>query len=299
VKFPVFSHKLPFTTVRHWLVQPFCWALFFITPWVNAFRVDMLDQQVWFMGQAYPFSMQTLQWIPIGFYLGVLIIAVTSLLLGRWFCGWSCPHNSLTEWTRPLRQLVGREPLSNGLKRLKRFNPNRFKALQWLAPFVGLALPVVLAFSLVGYVVPPYWQLAQWASGHPHIALVFGHGLFTLIGVFLLVCGHDFCRTCCPYGMGQSISAYTSGGWLKPMEIAFTQPDTTGCNSCTACQQICPVDIDPRHPQNLHVGQFEGCFNCGACVDACHWIHQNQPDPKNKVGWLRFAPPHLRKKQPI
>jgi polyferredoxin len=282
MKFPLAHPKLPFLTLRRWLTQPLAWALFFISPWVNAFRVDMLGQQVWFWGQSAPFSQQSLQWIPLGFFGGVLFIALTSVLLGRWFCGWSCPHNTLTEWTRPIRQLAGREPLSNALKRMKRFNPGRFRALQWAAPLGGVALTIALTFSLAAFMLPPTWILNQWASGQPHIALVFGQGLFTLIGLFLLYCGHDFCRTCCPYGMGQSISAYVGNRW-RPMEIQFTPPDKQSCNTCTACQQICPVDIDPRQPDNLRVGQFDGCFNCGACIDACQVVHQYQ------TGWLRFG----------
>jgi ferredoxin-type protein NapH len=284
MKFPLFHPKLPFMTVRRWLSQPLAWAFFFISPWVNAFRVDMLDQRIWFLGQPYPFSQATIQWIPLGFFAGVLFIALTSVVLGRWFCGWSCPHNTLTEWTRPLRQLVGREPLSPALKRIKRFKPSMFKQLQWLSPVCSLLLTFALTFSLAGFVLPPTWLTQQWLGGSPHIALVFGQGLFTVIGLFLLYCGHDFCRTCCPYGMGQSISAYVGNRW-RPMEIVFTEPDQQGCNTCTACQQACPVDIDPRQSQNLHVGQFEGCFNCGACIDACHYIHQWN------TGWLRFGRP--------
>jgi ferredoxin-type protein NapH len=280
MKFPLAHIRMPFTTLRRWLSQPLGWALFFISPWVNAFRVDMLDQQTWFLGHAYPFSQSSIQWIPIGFFAGVLFIALTSVVLGRWFCGWSCPHNTLTEWTRPLRQLVGREPLSNPLKRLQRFKPQLFKGLQFASPVISVLVTFGLTFSLASFVLPPDWITQQWLGGSPHLALVFGQGLFTLIGLFLLYCGHDFCRTCCPYGMGQAISAYAIG---RPLEIVFTESSKAGCNTCTACQQACPVDIDPRQPENLHVGQFDGCFNCGACVDACTYVHQW------KTGWLRFG----------
>jgi polyferredoxin len=131
----------------------------------------------------------------------------------------------------------------------------------------------------VAYVVSPAWIVAQYLSGAPHIALVFGQGLLVLIGLFLLYCGHDFCRTCCPYGMAQSISSYQSGKW-RPLEVHFTGGDrAAACKTCSACQQVCPVDIDPRDTGKLHVGQFEGCFNCGECIDACKTVFSKRDTP--------------------
>ncbi|MBY0404276.1 MAG: 4Fe-4S binding protein, partial [Cyanobacteria bacterium] len=243
-------------------------------------------QNFYFMGTQYPFKPQFLQWIPISFYGGVLIIAVISLVLGRLFCGWTCPHNTMTEWTRPIRALAGREPEPVWMKRLFQKKPQTKRILQIAAPILALVWTYGLTFLLSGFVVSPQWILDSYVQGSPHIALVFGQILFTLIGLFLLYSGHDFCRTCCPYGMGQSISAYQGGKW-NPMEIQFTANVEKDCKSCTVCQQVCPVDIDPRDPVNLKVGLFDGCFNCGECIDACKFIH----DFKNQPGFLSFQAP--------
>jgi polyferredoxin len=86
------------------------------------------------------------------------------------------------------------------------------------------------------------------------------------------------------------------------MEIQFTGAkfDENGisddCKTCTGCQTICPVDIDPRKPEalnlsglqmSLRVGQFNGCFNCGECIDACKSIQQY----KKRDGLLSFQLP--------
>jgi ferredoxin len=47
------------------------------------------------------------------------------------------------------------------------------------------------------------------------------------------------------------------------------------------------VDVDPRKPELLRVGQFEGCFNCGECIDVCNAIHA----PKAIPGFLTFSFP--------
>lgn len=277
---------------RPLIVQPLVWIVFFLGPVLDLFRVDMIDQRMIFLGRAYPFETQYLMWIPIAFYALVVLIGVVSLVYGRLFCGWSCPHNIMTEWTTPLRAVFRKGtdyPLA--LKRLFRKAP-LLEALWKLTAFpLGVGITFALIVLLSGYIVPVEWSLAQYQSLSPHIALVFGHGLFTLIGVFLLLTGHDFCRNACPYGMGQSMSAYQEGKW-KPMEVAFTgQNIEEDCKTCTACQTVCPVAIDPRKPENMIVGQFYGCFNCGECIDACKQVHVKQ----DHRGILKFELPWERR----
>jgi ferredoxin-type protein NapH len=287
--------KYRYHVLRPFLIQPVCWALFFLSPVFDWFRIDMIAQRLVVLGKAYPFEQQYLQWLPLGFYGGVLAIALTCVFFGRIFCGWGCPHNTMTEWTRALRAAVGREEKPRWMKLAIRKQPLLQVVFALLSPAIALLMTFGLTFLLVGFVVPPAWVLGQYASGQPHIALLFGQFLFTLIGLFLLYCGHDFCRTCCPYGMGQSISSYMAGKWA-PMEIKFTGNVESQCKTCTACQIACPVDIDPRDPANLKVGQFDGCFNCGECIDACKYIHSF----KREAGLLSFTPPGVfRPRQPV
>ena len=283
--------RYPMHTLRALLVQPFFWVLFFLSPVLNWFRVDMLAQRIVFLGHSYPFEHQYIFWIPIGFYLAVLIIAAFNTVMGRVFCGWACPHNAMTEWTRPFRAIVGREPLSPRLKRYFKAHP--YTKPFWVLLSLGVALfgTYVLGGLLTSYIVSPQWILQGHLTGTAHPAVVFGQILFMLIGMFLLYCGHDFCRTCCPYGLAQSISAY-QGGKFKPMEIAYRGDKVSQCKTCTVCQQVCPVDIDPRDSENLHVGQFEGCFNCGKCIDACQYLQ----DFRGTSGLLVFNTPQWTKK---
>jgi polyferredoxin len=301
MRIPNHPLRYPLHTVRRFLVQPAFWALFFLSPWFNWFRVDMLQQQIVLLGKNYAFSNQTVWWLPIGFYGGVLLIAFVCVFYGRLFCGWACPHNTMTEWTRAFRGLVGRESLPKWLKGLSQKKPALKMPLIALSLAMAVGLTFVLATSLAGFVVPPAWILEQWSGGAPHIALVYGQALFTLIGLFLLYGGHDFCRTCCPYGMSQGASAYQAGKF-RPMEIYYRGAPLTGaliesdCKSCTACRQVCPVDLDPRRPENLKVGLFDGCFNCGECIDACSYIHSF----KQEKSLLTFALPRFswpRRKQ--
>ncbi|WP_373531273.1 4Fe-4S binding protein [Vampirovibrio sp.] len=273
-------------------VQPMFWALCFLGPALNLFRVDMLHQKLIWAGRTLPFEFNTLFWLPVGFYGAVIVIGIISFIWGRLFCGWACPHNTLTEWTQPLRAMVGLAEKPRWMKLILRDRP-AFKQIFWgLSPLLGILLTTALSLLLSFYVMPPSWVLSQYASGHPHIALVFGNGLFVLIGLFLLYAGTDFCRTCCPYGLAQSVSAYQQDSPWRPLEIQFEADRETDCKTCTACQTACPVDIDPRDTGFLKVGQFDGCFNCGECIDACKYIHSFRAKP----GFLFFKNPGFKPK---
>jgi ferredoxin-type protein NapH len=286
--------KYRYHAFRGKLIQPLFWCLIFLGPALDIFRVDMLNQKLVFWGKHLPFAFNNLMWLPIGFYGAVICIGIVSFIWGRIFCGWACPHNTLTEWTRAIRAAVGRDEKPAWMKKLIRKHPNTRELLALLSPLVGVPLTLMLSVLLSFYVMPPDFVLSQYASGHPHIALVWGNGLFTLIGLFLLYAGSDFCRTCCPYGMAQSISAYHENSRWRPMEIQFTGSVTEDCNTCQACQMVCPVAIDPRSGTltgQVKVGQFDGCFNCGECVDACKYLHSFKQAP----GLLSFNRPGFRK----
>jgi ferredoxin-type protein NapH len=275
------------------VIQPFFWSLCFLSPVLNVFRVDMIHQQLVFMQRSYPFRFEYLMWLPIVFYGAVILIALVSFIWGRLFCGWVCPHNTLTEWTQGVRGMIGLAGQPLWMKRFTR----RYPAVQRYFPFVSVVLALgitaTLSLALSCYVVPPLWLVAQYQSGSPHIALVMGNMLLMLVGLFLLLAGTNFCRTCCPYGLAQSVSAYHEGSRWRPMEIAFTGRVETECKTCKACQSVCPVEIDPRAGTltgHLAVGQFEGCFNCGECIDICKFIQTVKPNS----GLLSFQPPGMR-----
>jgi ferredoxin-type protein NapH len=299
LRLPWNPFKYPFYSLRTRLVHPVMWVLFVLSPLLNWFRVDMLPatmggQHLIWLGRAYPFESQYLQWIPFCFYGGVIVVAVVSAVLGRLFCGWVCPHNIMTEWTRWLRALfplgaalgMSGEPMPRWIQRWIRRQPSVAPWLKALAPLVGLAWCFAMTVLLFTYVIPPAFIVQNLLSGNVHIALAFGLTLFTLIGLFLLYLGHNFCRICCPYGMAQSLPLQT--GKIRPMAIGFTGSQANDCQSCHGCQTACPVDIDPRRPENLIVGNFDGCFNCGECIDACAYIRQDRSGTLLSFTWPNF-----------
>src|SRR5687768_12631647 len=94
----IFKYRYHF--LRGKLTQPFFLGLVFLAPVFDLFRIDMIHQQLIVLGQRFDFTFNTLVWLPVGFYGVVILIGIVSFIWGRLFCGWVCPHNTLTEWTR-------------------------------------------------------------------------------------------------------------------------------------------------------------------------------------------------------
>lgn len=274
MKFPINPLKYRYHWLRRPIVHTLVLILFFLSPVVDLFRVDVLSQKVFFSFSAYPMNPSSLFWVITPFYTGVIIIAITSFLFGRLFCGWSCPHNALTELFAPVRNQI-----------LNPFMAEQKQAFKIIIALLLVLIMVGISFVLSGllaaYIVPWQWVLNGYLSGMPHPALVSGQILFSLIGLFLFFAGHDFCRYACPYGMAQGVSAYQEGSKFRPMEIAYQgQSVEEDCGSCKACRQVCPVEIDPRRAP-YKVGEFFGCFNCGECIDACKVVFSKRPQLKS------------------
>jgi len=289
MKIPFNPLKFPYHVLRPWVVHPLAWTAFFLGPALDWVRVDMLSQQIIYFGHALPFSLKNAMWLPFGFYALVLVIAVATAIFGRLFCGWACPHNILTEWTRPIRGALSLEKPQPWLSRLWNTYPRTKPYTQSLAGALALAIPYGLTFLLFHSVLPWHFLLGGFKTGQWNPTLVMGQGLFTLIGLFLIAAGHHFCRSACPYGMAQAFSAYQNP-LFKPMEIAYAgDADKTECGTCTGCQQVCPVDIDPRDDL-LQVGEFRGCWNCGECIDACAVVQGHRGEPNLlRFGWPQQA----------
>jgi polyferredoxin len=286
--FPHHPVLYPFHTLRGWLVQPFFWAVMLLSPLFGVFRLDVIHQCLVVWGHTYPFSSTVLKWVPLGFFTVVLVIAAISVFWGRLFCGWVCPHNTLTEWTQPVRMLMGiGYPKSYRLRRRETMMPLGQWVHRGLSLLWALLITALISVLFIGYFVPFRWWIVQIADGTLPMVIYWSHGVLIVMGLFFLYAGHEFCRSACPYGLAQSLSAYLSRKWA-PMEIRFLPgADTSPCKGCRACQTACPVAIDPRQPENLVVGIGEGCFNCGECIDACRYVRKGRDLP----GLLTFQPP--------
>ncbi len=207
-----------------------------------------------------------------GFVFFALAIGST-LVLGRWFCGWGC-------------HLVALQDLSRWLLGLMRIRPRPIRsivlsAVPLLAFIYMFIMPLldVPALKLAG--IEP-GEGAKWAFGGTKLTTDSFWATFPgVMGAILtlLVCGFiiiyvlgakGFCTTGCPYG-----AIFGAADRFAPLRIRVNE-DCTQSGHCTA---VCSSNVRV-HDEVRRFGMVvdPGCMKCLDCVSVC-------PNEALSVGW--------------
>ena len=220
---------------------------------------------------------------------GFLIYATTALL-GRIWCGWTCPQtvylehvfrvlDRLFEGDHVSRAKLDEKPWSDPSKLLRRGG----RMLAYLV-FCWAVAHIFLAYfiSIPGL----YPMITDAPLAHPaaFVAMAVATGvLFFNFWWFR----EQLCLIICPYGRLQSAlidddSVIVGYDEKRGEPRGKAAPGLTAgdCVDCRRCVQVCPTGIDIR--QGL---QME-CIACTACVDACDDVMTKLKRP---TGLVRYA----------
>ncbi len=184
----------------------------------------------------------------------VILAFVTTLIFGRFFCGWACHFGAVQELAWWLLNKMGIKPKtvnSSLVTILPLFillnfyvAPNLANALNspWEGITINLGMPEIWAF-LPGFVI--------------------GTLTFVVDG-FLIVYflgRKGFCRYLCPWG------AFLK---LPNLFAMFKVRNTGGCSQCGSCTSNCPIGIDVSYEINNY-GKVTNtnCTSCLVCTEGC------------------------------
>ena len=205
---------------------------------------------------------------------GAVFFALTLLstvVLGRWFCGWGCHLVALQDLARALLLRVGITP-----------RPLRSRALL-IVPVLAFAYMFGLPFVArppgaprgpvsLELTTPAFWETFPG----PVMALV---TLFVCGALAVLFLGaKGFCTYACPYG-----AAFSFLDRLAPLRIKVSD----ACDACGQCTAVCSSNV-LVHAEVRDWGMVvdPGCMKCLDCVAHC-------PTGALSFGW---AAPALRKR---
>lgn len=185
-----------------------------------------------------------------------------TLVLGRVWCGWSCPQTLLADLTRPA-----------------------FRRSRPLGLAVSALVSAVVSANLLWYFVSPYEFLPRLAAGA--LGPVLTWSWLVLGGVVFLdlsLVRETFCATVCPYAKLQGVlfDRHT-------LVVAYDARRSADCVDCGACVRVCPTGIDIR------AGLQAECIACAACVDACAPIMAKLRRAPELVGYFHGEPGTPRK----
>lgn len=183
------------------------------------------------------------------------LAALSTLVLGRFFCGWACHLVALQDLCRAMLLRVGIRP-----------RPLRSRALAWV-PFIAFAYmflwPLVvrlmegdeLGVRATALTTSDFWRTFPPWWGALATFLICGFVAVYLLGA------KGFCTYGCPYG-----ALFAATDKLSPTRIRVTE----ACEGCGHCTATCSSNVDvAREVHDYGMVVDSGCMKCLDCVSVC------------------------------
>lgn len=181
----------------------------------------------------------------------LLVPVAVSLVLGRVFCGWICPMNTLLELMDKCRRLLGFLEIRERDVRFSKWTKYFLLALS--LGFVALSGIPFLAMVYPPAVISREMHLLVFGTG-------FGLGAYLILAICafeLFVSRRWWCRYICPGG-----AVYALLGRIRPIRI---HRDQQRCIECGDCIRTCQFDLRPMLVETTGME----CTNCGSCIQSC------------------------------
>lgn len=187
-----------------------------------------------------------------------ILLPLSAIILGRAFCGWTCPAGLVSE-------LLGKVSLLRN--KIKGTWENLFSAGKYL--LLAASLAVFFILNNPRWAVPmrtgDFFDSVSLTFEHAH-SFWLARSFFIVSGLALAILIPAFwCRYLCP-----------TGGFLelfrKTALVKYVR--TQDCCDCGKCRTVCPLETRPLECN---------CTNCGACKTIC-------PLGAIKAGWKTTKP---------
>jgi ferredoxin-type protein NapH len=194
--------------------------------------------------------------IATGGLIVFILLFISSLFLGRIWCGWLCPGGGLQEIYFELNN-----------------KPVKIGRLNWLKYIIFLAvifIPLISAIRSAGgfTAIDVFYYTDHGISIARQGAYIIFFVQIAFFTVFALLGGkRGFCHYFCPIAVimitGRKIRNLIRWPALHLSAIAGR------CTDCNKCSKNCPMGLDVRNMVCLGHMENTECILCGCCVDFC------------------------------
>ncbi len=188
-----------------------------------------------------------------GSFIVFLLLFLSSLVLGRGFCGWLCPGAGCQE----ALALVRSKSVAKG---------NYVKWILWIPWICAIVLVAVNAggYSDIQFF---YSTTHGFSIGNLQGSIQYLSVLMLIVVPSLIFGKRSFCHHICwmapfmIFGRGLRNAA----GW--PSLRLRADPQT--CKECRICEDACPMSLPVHEMVERNRMENRECILCGSCVDAC------------------------------
>ena len=186
--------------------------------------------------------------------LSMLIPVAIALVLGRVFCSYMCPQNTLSELFDYISEKMK-------LRRVISLTP-------WAAPRYAIMIILLILTPLFGFPV------ANLISAPGIISVQISKYIYEgtvgleigLIGVIVLfemfLVRRAWCNYICPVGSFLGIFRFK-----KTMKVVYSEDAEHLCGKCLECVKACQLGLNP-----IEGKIYPLCHNCGDCIVVCEEI---------------------------
>ena len=197
----------------------------------------------------------------------VIFAFFSTLIFGRFFCGWLCHFGAVQEFAWWIFGKLGIKPKTIN-SRLITFLPVFILFNFYIIPNLSGAMHINNSWELsVDLSYPKVWAFLP--------GVVIGTLTFIIDGFLIvyLLGRKGFCRFVCPWGAFLKIPTTLS---------TFKVRKTGECTHCNMCTTGCPIAIDVSYEINNYNKVINSnCTSCMICIDDC---------PENALSY-RFSNP--------
>jgi len=189
-----------------------------------------------------------------GSFILFLLLFISSLFLGRGFCGWTCPGAGCQE--------------SIFLARSKEVT--RGDCLKWIIWVPWISSIAMLAIRAGGYGKIDFFFQTTYGLSIGNVQSLIAYFLVLLLLIVLpaFIFGkRSFCHHLCwmaPFMiLGRKVRNYFQWASLR----LESNPEI--CQHCGTCSEHCPMSLPVEEMVNQGIMENTECILCGTCVDVC------------------------------
>ena len=189
-----------------------------------------------------------------GSFIAFILLFISSLFLGRAYCGWICPAAGCMEAMFAARD-----------KKVTKGN-----IVKWIIWFPWLATILYLLFIQVGFKEIDVLYKTQYGISVSNLPsfIVYLVILLSMIVLPGFVFGRrSFCHHICWMAPFMIIGRKLRNKFQWP--ALHLHSSSESCKGCTKCTKECPMSLPVEEMVKTHSIENSECILCGNCVDVC------------------------------